>query len=240
MYDDSLEEVDRKIDSINDGKIKIRGNLYWCDSDNIKHPLEEISVKLYKDTGYKGLFYNTLTDEDGYYEFEFDYSEYIDNYFPDLYLYIESFALGSYVKRTIGDLYTFTSSLYKGLSNNETVISNTYYYPDKSDRAAAFQITQLFLVSRAYVLDMDETYMPSIDVHYPGINGYGCYYSDDFNYISIEKDRHNYFDPIMHEYGHYVSKYFGLCNLKIGGNHSVNADLIEERGYKNGLFFCVL
>ena len=34
-------------------KIKIRGNLYWCDSDNIKHPLEEISVKLYKDTGYK-------------------------------------------------------------------------------------------------------------------------------------------------------------------------------------------
>lgn len=232
MYDDSYQEISRKIESINNDKIKIKGNLYWYDSLNNQHPVEEILVGLYKDYG--GFYANTLTDKYGYYEINIDYSDYVLNGFPNLYLMVETCTLGSYIKRCLGDDYIFTSNLYKDISNNETIIDNFYFYPGKSDRASAVEISQALLVPRAYVLDLDNTYMPSINVCYPNIYSKGSYYDDGLKYIAFYQSDYKYRDPIMHEYGHYINDYFGLNEKSDGGSHSVDEDLIKSRGYKSG------
>lgn len=237
MYDDSYQEVSRKIESVNNDKIKIKGNLYWYDSSNNQHPVEEILVSLQKNHG--GFCSNTLTDENGHYEIEIDYSDYISNNYPDLYLMVETCTLGSYVKRCLGDDYIFTSNLYKDISNNETITNNFYFYPGKSDRTSALEISQALLIPRAYVLEMDNTYMPAINVYYPNIYNKGSYYDNALKYIALYQSDYKYRDPITHEYGHYINDYFGLCEKSVGGSHTVNEDLIKSHGCRNGMILAM-
>lgn len=237
MYDDSYQEVSRKIESVNNDKIKINGNLYWYDSSNNQHPAEEILVSLHKNHG--GFYANTLTDENGYYEIEIDYNDYVSNNFPDLYLMVETCTLGSYVKRCLGDDYIFTSNLYKGISNNETITNLFYFYPGKSDRTSALEISQALLIPRAYVLEMDNTYMPSINVCYPNIYSKGSYYDNALKYIALYQSDYKYRDPITHEYSHYINDYFSLCEISKGGSHTINEDLIKSHGYKNGMILAM-
>lgn len=237
MYDDSFQEVSRKIESVNNDKIKIKGNLYWYDSSNNQHPVEEILVSLQKNHG--GFYSNTLTDENGYYEIEIDYNDYVSNNFPNLYLMVETCTLGSYVKRCLGDEYIFTSNLYKDISNNETITNNFYFYPGKSDRTSALEISQALLIPRAYVLEMDNTNMPAINVCYPNIYTDGCYYSSILNHIAIKQSDYKYWDPITHEYGHYINDYFGLCEKSKGGSHYVTEDLIKKHGHRNGMILAM-
>ncbi len=116
--------------------------MYDNDIENVIHPLEEISVKLYGNNIYNTLFGTTLTNNDGYYEFEIEYSDYVNYGMLSYYLLIESYTLGLAIMNNKNNYYEVASRLYSDFNCNDTIYSCIYFYPDKSDRSASFEISQ--------------------------------------------------------------------------------------------------
>jgi hypothetical protein len=89
---------------------------------------------------------------------------------------------------------------------------------------AAFSVLDALLEGQAYVDKMSHKMLPSIDVEFP-TSGSASYFDHGSLHI-LFFDKWDW-DVILHEYGHYVSKTFGLDDNP-GGQHFLDENLSDR------------
>jgi hypothetical protein len=117
-------------------------------------------------------------------------------------------------------LLSLASTVHPGQANltldvigNSDNVSNT-----------AFSVLEALLEGQAYVHKMSHTMLPSIDVEFP-TSGSASYFDHGSLHI-LFFDKWDW-DVILHEYGHYASKTFGLDNNP-GGQHFLDENLSDR------------
>lgn len=200
----------------------IYGTYEWEDENGVLHPLRFILIELY--IGGKKSD-STYTSSTGYYSFTFDVSGE-----QSCYLYARSEGDKVLVRKN-----TITGSSYICKSETITVIAGySYpfyrYIPHDSAGQKALIVAQALVYGTKYVEEMGYT-APSTICHYPKSSNQ---FSSFWNVVDITETACDYWDIILHEYGHKLQHYYDIENSP-GGSHVINSDLIDIHGKDKGL-----
>lgn len=130
-------------------------------------------------------------------------------------------------------LYSSSSSTY--LYKLKTVTYNVKIYPERSDRAAAYEITQAQKMIRGYINSFNSPALASVKTYYPSYRT--AYRSLEEYYepsIQVRKDHYDSWDVLNHEYAHYACESLGLCDVVCDEEHKYNEDLSITHGSSLG------
>ena len=208
-------------------KTTVVGRWRWSDGTNL-HPLKDTLVKLYIEWPFEfgqscsnTATLTTYTDDYGEYSFTFSTDE-------EVQVNVQILSEGKNIlvkKNWISQSYR-TSTPSQTLSPGETA-SFYYFLNNESTTFKAFQVCQALITGAHYVEDMGATVPDST-----------CYFPADGDYydgaINITEEAVEYWDIILHEYGHRLQEYFGISNNP-GGNHIINEDQIANHGKDKGI-----
>ena len=215
-------------------KIRVKGTIAWYDENNQPHPLKGTHLRIYD---YDSLLWSdflggTETDSNGYFSYYVDEQTFFEIGGRDIYVTLFTKNRACMVNSDIRQ-YSYSTPLYSDIQINHEIEYTIEIHPGLSDRADAFEVSQAALIPHDYVYNMSQTVIPCIYILYPAING-GCYYNHILDYIGIGKGYYKFWDPICHEFGHYICDYFSLCDLSVGGHHNLGWDLILKKGEIDG------
>ena len=114
---------------------------------------------------------------------------------------------------------SWSVSSYKAINFTVTI------YPDRSDRAAAYEITQAHQLLVSYARDYTKRTPAKIITEYPA--GKTAYYPNEQK-IAVRKAHYNSWDVLNHEYAHYICDDANLCHMPTDYEnqpHRYNEDL---------------
>lgn len=139
--------------------------------------------------------------------------------------------------------YFYTTSSSTNLFTLKTIQYNIKIYPERSDRAAAYEVSQAELVPYKYTNYYSGSSISAAKVLFPAEKT--SYYTSFDNYlgvsannlIAIKKAHSNVWDVMNHEYGHYISDMLNLSmdpSNDIYWTHTYNEDLIHTYDFEQG------
>lgn len=202
----------------------IKGTWEWYDGVNY-HPLKHtlLNITLYGNS--TTLNQNVYTDANGYFSFTILLSESVD-------IFVEAHTEGKTIllkKNLWAAPYTAIAPLEEGLEPGGTAVIN-YRINDLGLTGKAFQVLQALIMGSKYVEAMASVSVSSTT----------CYFPMDFSQfnpltgiIEIEEDAYNYWDIILHEYGHKTQSHFKM-GYNLTGNHIIDEDQISNLGKDKG------
>lgn len=246
FYDLQKDNLRKRIykdnQNLRSDSITIDGTLEWKyqqvvngPTDSSNHPLQFLKVELVTDDEDNNIVVlgTCYTDVDGYFSFTVD-NEY-DNYHVVLYAGSYYFQVYNFITATVyqriqnyGYLYSDTDASY--VIEIPIYYTNTMYY----FREAIF-VAQAYAYASMYYWNMKDDDINSVGVIYAHNSGTtGCYYSSDYNYIFIARlhyydssgNQYEYWDTLMHEYGHFVSHQEEI-DLSPGKKHFINRSMAD-------------
>lgn len=232
-------ETDYTIRSVDlSGQIRVKGSAVWYDENNNSHPLQGVYLELLDDD----FFWNECcdygyTDENGCFSFLIDNQTFFGLGGRDLFITLYSETKAVFVQSFWWGEYLYETPLFSNVRNNSEIEYTIEIHSGASDRANAFEICQAENIPYNYVKSMSNVNMPIIPIYYPAFNSESCYFYGGLllRYIAIGKNYYRDWDCLNHEYGHYICKYFSLCDMSVGGDHYINEDLINSKGKINGM-----
>ena len=131
-------------------------------------------------------------------------------------------------------LYSVSSSTY--LFSLKSVTYNVNIYPERSDRAAAYEITQAQSMIRGYINSFNNSGLTTnIKTNYPAYHT--TYNSAENHYVSsidVRKNHYACWDVLNHEYAHYACEVLNLCNTACDEYHEYDENLEDSQGYSYG------
>ena len=232
--------------------VDINIHVKWLDEDGYEYPVEGIRMDILSrgDTLIRQIAYDWTfiprTDENGDFTYHIAQND-IGNIKLDslqLELYADTLATTVYDNHNFRYPYFYgESSLQMSyavtdikLSTLKKVDYNITMYPNRSDRAAAYEITQAHHVMQRYVNRFTtgvyhaKTKYPTIQTMYRPQN------SNGESEIRIRKDHYNCWDVVNHEYAHFATEYLGLVTLPYNPTpHLYNESCSESEAYAEGL-----
>ncbi len=239
-FNDIIEETTFSFGDYSD-EIKIEGHAIWCDEKGGEHPLQRTIVELYDDYhSFKRIYDSTHTDEFGNFSFEVDDQSYLSlggrNLYMIFYAANDAVIVGNHTTYT----YKYCTSEYFLVERNTKITCNIKIFPGLSDRSSAFEICQAEIIPHDYAFEMSGKILNAIDVFYPSVAPDECYYfgyliGNFADYIGVGKDYYKDWDCLNHEYGHYICKQFGFCDMPLPMTHKFGHNLIDDVGRKDGL-----
>lgn len=138
--------------------------------------------------------------------------------------------------------YIYTSTSSANLFMLKTIQYNIKIYPERSDRAAAYEIAQAELVPYKYTNYYSGTSISNARILFPAEKTTYMTESTIYNVsasrlITIKNNHRDNWDVMNHEYGHYISDMLNLCmdpSNDIYWTHSYNEDLIHTYDFEQG------
>ena len=127
-------------------------------------------------------------------------------------------------------------SLSWSISSYKTINFNITIYPSRSDRAAAYEITQAQQLMSSYLKNYTNKVADKITTNYPAQKtSYVPSIYGQKPKINVKKDHYHTWDALNHEYAHYICDDSGLCYISSENNpHNINEDLSIEYGQDLG------
>ncbi|MDE6240922.1 MAG: hypothetical protein K2M08_00700 [Anaeroplasmataceae bacterium] len=206
----------------------VSGNWSWHDGNNY-HPLKNTLVNISYPRNAPGdsayVSCSTYTDENGDFSATLWITESVE-----VQVQVRSEGKTTLVRKNS------LSSSYSSTTPSKTLnpggsVSFDYYLPNTSTTFKAFQVGQALIMGGRYVEAMTGTTAPKATCHFPKSNNQ---YSSFWDAIDITEEAHNYWDIILHEYGHKLQDHFKIDDSP-GGSHIINEDLITKHGKDKGL-----
>ena len=138
--------------------------------------------------------------------------------------------------------YIYTSTSSTNLFMLKTIQYNIKIYPERSDRAAAYEIAQAELVPYKYTNYYSGTSISNARVLFPAEKTTYMTESTLHNVsasrlITIKNNHRDNWDVVNHEYGHYISDMLNLSmdpSNDIYWTHTYNEDLIHTYDFEQG------
>ena len=218
----------------------------WYDDDGYDYPLQNArldimndEVSIMNEPPYYDITVYPRTDNNGDYQLHLSESEVanLNLGLVDIELMADTGATyvqdGNYIKHSLFYGNVSNNMMFVAdLANYKKVEYTINIYPTRSDRAAAFEITQAELVCRNFASGSG----PAIQTKYPaqkteytrGLNG-----QDPF--ISIRQGQFRNWDVINHEFCHHICELNNLCLLPYTNQaHLINEDLFYKYGKCDG------
>ena len=235
---------------------KVSGKILWKESNsNTNHPLVNCRVILYKsNTFIKMQLDQTLTNQDGSFEFNFDY-----NVNENETLSIEVFAGGDDIQvyNTFGFEYVevVSNNEIQSISLGNNTLSDIIFDMGTDANpnffARALQVAQAAVYASMYYEKMKGSDVENVTVYYPHpVENVGCRYFSEIATICItgqeyvgEIKPHQAWDVIMHEYGHHVEHNEGIVDA-IEWGHVATISMAEhykdhiDQNDPNCSFYC--
>ena len=125
------------------------------------------------------------------------------------------------------------------VSSYKTINFNITIYPSRSDRAAAYEITQAHQLLGGYAKDYTKRTLSKIVTEYPARTT--AYYSNGRGgcpLITVKKAHYHSWDALNHEFAHYICDDANLCYMpseyEESKPHSYNENLANEYGNLKG------
>ena len=107
---------------------------------------------------------------------------------------------------------------------------NVTVYPDRSDRAAAYEMCHAETIPYSYCQSYARRSLTRLSAHYPA--NFTLYNNSE---LFVKKEDFSNFDLLNHEYSHYICESLHLCRVfqerKV---HGINEDLLERYGAEDG------
>lgn len=204
----------------------VSGTWQWVEG-GIAHPLKYTIVNVkYSGSNSLPVTASTSTDENGYFSIELMISNTMD-------VKVQVFSSGIMTnvrKNSFSYPYSYITSS-KSLNPGGSISFDFILDNEEDINFKAFKISQALIMGEKYVESMTGEMAPSINCHYPKD-------SDDYDsfldVINITEPAFNYWDVILHEYGHKVMDYYEIDDY-LGGSHVINEDLIKRYSKVKGI-----
>lgn len=233
-------------DQFNHNRTKICGTITWGSNRLGENPLCGNTIKVTAfdhATNEEFEFGETTTDLYGRYSF------YLSNQQQQIieqgaYIHISILAevgqaiVSPGLLNGLGNPYEI-STLYSPVTINKDNIIDAHIDVESSILGHAFCISQAYYWGNSYVRAMedyqDNSPNSSLTFAYPGLADLGGFNSafctpSFLNYISLEEHLYLVWDVILHEYGHYLQKWYGCADWDfIYDAHHFSENLIERK-----------
>lgn len=206
----------------------VSGNWQWHDGNNY-HPLKNTLVNISYPRNAPGdsayVSCSTYTDENGNFSATLWIAEPVE-----VQVQVRSEGKTTLVRKNS------LSSSYSSTTPSKTLnpggsVSFNYYLPNTSTTFKAFQVCQALIMGGRYVEAMTGTSTPKATCHFPKDSNQ---FSSFWNAIDITEEAHNYWDIILHEYGHKLQHHFKIEDSP-SEEHIINEDLIAKHNKDKGI-----
>ena len=218
--------------------LSIKVHVEWYNNGQA-YPVESARVKLFS----KGSQITSgvcRTNANGDYTISMSAVNTFNKTLGDLQLGIFTDTAASIVRDNYGFEYPYfyVASSSTNLFNLKKIEYKVRIYPERSDRAAAYEIAQEELVVQKFVNYYSGTTISNNRTLYPAQRT--TYLANDYDYgayvVSLKKGHYHDWDVVQHEYAHYACDKLNLCCDPIEGfKHNYNEDLTIKYGQNNGL-----
>lgn len=203
----------------------IKGTWEWYDGVNY-HPLKHtlLNIMLYGNS--ITMNQNVYTDANGYFSFTILLSESVD-------IFVEAHTEGKTIllkKNLWFAPYTAIAPLEEGLEPGGTAVIN-HRINDSGIAGKAFQVCQALIMGSKYVEAMTGVTAPSTTCHFP--TNFSQFIPLT-GVVEIEEDAYNFWDIILHEYGHKIQRHYKIEDNP-NGNHVIDQDQISIHGKDKGI-----
>ena len=132
--------------------------------------------------------------------------------------------------------YYFKSTGSQYLSSYKQIQYNVKIYPDRGDRAAAYEITQAQRLMSSYVKNFTNKIADKVTTNYPAsTTSYVPSIYGQERKINVKKEHYHTWDTLHHEFAHYICDDSELCYISSENNlHQINEDLSIRYGQDLG------
>ena len=220
--------------------LSIKVHVEWYNNGQA-YPVESARVKLFS----KGSQITSgvcRTNANGDYTISMSVANTFNKTLGDLQLGIFTDTAASIIRDNYGFEYPYfhVASSSTNLFNLKKIEYRIKIYPERSDRAAAYEIAQAELVTQKYAKYYSGATISNNKTLFPAQRT--TYLLNDYTYgtqnVSLKKAHYNCWDVIQHEYSHYICDKLDLCcNPEEGFTHRYNEDLTSRFGYDNGVMY---
>ena len=221
--------------------IKVHVEMY---KNGTFYPVESARVRLFA----SGSEYATgirRTNSSGNYTFTMNFNDTFNKTLSNLQLGLFSDTAQAMIRDNSGldNPYFFSTTSSTNLFMLKTIQYNIKIYPERSDRAAAYEISQAEMVPYKYTNYYSGSSVSAAKILFPAEKtSYYTSFDNNVgvcanNLITIRKAHSNVWDVMNHEYGHYISDMLNLSmdpSNDIYWTHTYNEDLIHTYDFTNG------
>ncbi len=168
---------------------------------------------------------DTYTDANGYFSVSINFSSAVD-------VKVQVRSAGETVlvrKKTLYGAYTSTTP--SKTVNPGSTVSFNYYLSNTTTGLKAFQVCQALIMGSKYVEAMTGSKAPQVTCHYPKDNDQ---YSSFWDVVDITEEAYEYWDIILHEYGHKLQHHYKIQDNP-GGSHIITDDQIAVHNKSKGI-----
>ncbi len=213
--------IDWDQSNLTSGESIISGKWQWEASNGVKYPLKNTYVSLYVNSTKVAEDY---TDENGNYSFTTTLTD-----TSNVRVQTRSKSVHNKVRRNIlyDSYYANTPTVSLNVGENKYF---SYYLQNSVVDYRAFQVSQALTTGADYVNEFNDGDAPYATCEFPAD---GNQYNSFWNIVYITDEAYEFWDIILHEYGHRIQHYFDLANSP-GGEHSISADQIAIHGKDAG------
>ena len=209
-------------------QLHISGNVYWKDVTGTEHPVKKCMIEIIDEEPLDEDFQaRVYTNNNGYFSSIIDNQTGIFENGCDIFFRVYSQNTTVNIKDSIfSDQYYFQTQTDL---NIKTSINNKIQGILNTDIAKSFSVMQAMIEGYNYAYNMDSSYSYFVSVIYPSTSSFGTSNIGSTIYITSE-DYHDW-DPILHEYGHYIASVLNIISTT-GGAHSSDKDLYDMHNDK--------
>ena len=232
----------------------LRLHVNWVDKDGNSHPLSGMYADFLNPADHSIVpnIYNTITNSNGVFEVVIPKNVGNNYFLNEIQFRIASVNRATYVEDFLMNNYPYCYSQksnvmqgvnYAKLSSYSAVDYYVTVRPNRSDRAAAYEICQAQALPYDYAqafssgINQARTVYPSNSTDYYVLPRNNCF-------IEVQKEDYNSWDVLNHEYGHHIENMHSLCctpNYNDSSySHTVHQNLNNSYGASVGekLAFC--
>ncbi len=208
----------------------IEGVCEWFDG-SVFRPLKNTLLNIHYPTEGVGctstVTTSTYTDENGEFSVELWLTETVE-----ITIELRSESEGIIVKKNALNNSYSTSRGPIIVNPGENIVDYNFTITTSSTSTRAFEVLQALNYGYRYVNDVVNEEPSTTTCHFP-IDG--AEYNPITNVINMPEDAHNYWDIILHEYGHKIANYFDITEYYSIVTHNIPNDLIDLYGKTTGM-----
>ncbi len=236
LANDDVVEID--VEDNTSGNIVVSGRFRWeTSAGGTKLPLRQTKVELLDKQiiGSRSLS-TAYTDNDGHFSFTIDPDDFSDLEIGGLDLIVRCYTESRSVKVADAWLYNsygFEVDLGDDITSSPDSIYKYIKYDTKYSASKAVYVEQGMVTAERFATEMGVEFGNKLNVAYPydirlPNSSYSTEILPNIYVCAILEERHNVFDTLMHEYGHYIQQTLDIIHIGldeyINGTHSYFVD----------------
>ena len=213
--------------------IKVQVEMY---KNGTVYPVESARIRLFSSGTELAASTTKRTGTTGMYTYSMNLMDTFNKTLGDLQIGVFTDCGQGKIKDNYGFDYPFfyASTSSEQLFNLKTITYKVRVYPERSDRAAAYELSQAAFVPYRYAINYSHSvsgakilYPAEKTSYFTSVNGYFGVTTTQL--IAIKRAHYNAWDVVGHEYGHFI------CD-KLNLSMDPSNDLYWTHGYKEDLF----